>query len=314
MSTTPVDLLLLAGLPSSLHKRIEAILKELAGPSAKVVAVPSASHDGPLYRSSVVQTLLRAAGQFSIRRLQNRGADQPPRPRRIVLFYVPSSDDHQLLNAFDFFVFPIPLRGLAEFDEVGHQKRHDRLTCEGAVRLALEIYSLELITWIQPRIESRKSTEPLLLPPRNFHLPHRKIRDFFLELTRRTQSWENAFPEHTAAEIFEFEQLPGFLDRAERKAMFRDARNVIFPCARATQLHWRVPDLGPESDLTLLQDFLRSTYRFGTPVPDGFHHDAQLEWGADFDEMPFDCSREGAIRVSGKHANIYPNDFVKSGR
>jgi hypothetical protein len=225
---------------------------------------------------------------------------------------VPATDDDLLLKAFDHFIYPVPLRELAEFDDFGRQKRHDRAACEQAVAAALKLYALELVTWIQPRIESRRSTEPLLLPPRNFHLPQQAIESFFLELTRRTRSWEDAAPVGAEPEIFEHEQLPDFLGHQERLAIFRDARNIIFPCARATQLHWRPPELTPASELALFQDFLRSTYRFGAPLPDGFHHDAQLEWGNEFNHMLFECSREGRVEVSGSHANIYPNDFIRA--
>lgn len=311
-ATTPIDLFLIAGIPHPLNVRIEESLRNIEGTSAKVVTVSSVSHDGPLYRNSTVQSLLRSAGQFSVKRLGSQAADAPPRPRRMALFYVPASDDHLLLKAFDYFIFPVPLRELAEFDELGHQKRHDRISCERAVAAALEMYARELVTLIQPRIEGRRSTEQLLLPPQNFHLPHQVIGSFFLELTRRTRSWGDAALAEVESEVFEHEQLPKFLRPQERLAMFRDARNVIFPCARATQLHWRLPELGPNSEVELFQDFLRSTYRFGAPLPDGFHHDAQLEWGNEFDRMQFDCSREGRIEVSGSHANIYPNDFIRA--
>jgi hypothetical protein len=311
LSTTPVDLLLLAGLPHPLNSRIEEFLKELAGIYSKVIAVSSSSYDGPLYRKHPVASLLRAAADFSVRRIKNRSENQPPRPRRIALFYVPAVDDQQLLSAFDFFVFPVPLRDLAEFDEAGHQKRHDRGACEQAIRKAFQVYSLELVGSLQPRIESRKSSEPLLLPPLNFHLPQRKLQQAFCELTRRTRTWENAMPDGIVPEMFDREQLPGFLGYQERQVIFRDARDVIFPCARASELHWRLPDVQPESDLTVLQDFLRSVYRFGTPLPDGFHHDAQLEGGRDFHDMSFECSRNGPISVSASHANIYANDYIR---
>jgi hypothetical protein len=311
-ATTPVDLFLIAGIPHPLNLRIDASLRNIVGTSAKVVTVPSASHDGPLYRNSTVQSLLRSVGQFAVKRLESHTADASPRPRRMALFYVPASDDHLLLKAFDYFIFPVPLRELADFDELGRQKRHDRISCERAVSAALDLYTRELVTLIQPRIEGNRSTEQLLLPPQNFHLRHQVIGSFFLELTRRTRSWGDADLAEVASEVFEHEQLPRFLRPQERLAMFRDARNVIFPRARATQLHWRLPELGPNSEVGLFQDFLRSTYRFGAPLLDGFHHDAQLEWGNEFDRMPFDCSREGRIEVSGRHVNIYPNDFIRA--
>ena len=58
-STTAVDLFLLAGLPNPLHTRLVEFLENAAGGRAKVIAVPSPSYDGFLYRESTVQTLLR---------------------------------------------------------------------------------------------------------------------------------------------------------------------------------------------------------------------------------------------------------------
>jgi len=313
-STTPVDLLLLAGLPHPLHNRIEEFLKQLAGVYSKVIAVPSASHDGLLYRKPPIASLLRAAADFSIRRLKSRGENQPPRPRRIVLFYVPADDDQQLLSAFDFFVFPVPLRDLADFDEAGHQKRHDRVVCEQAIQKAFEVYSRELVGSLQPRIEGRRSSEPLLLPPLNFHLRQRKLQQAFCELTRRTRTWDNAMPDGIVPERFDHDQLPGFLRPQEHQMIFRDARNVIFPRARANQFHWHLPDVQPGSDLPVLQDFLRSVYRFGTPLPDGFHHDAQLEHGSHFHNMSFDCSRKGPVSVTASHVSLYANDYVRIGQ
>jgi hypothetical protein len=309
-SVTPVDLLLLAGLPHPLHTRIEEFIKELAGPYCKVIAVSSGSYDGNLYRRRPIESLLRAAADFSIRRLKNRGEGHLPQPRRIALFYVPADDEQQLLDAFDFFVFPIPLRDLAPFDNSGHQMRHDRDACEKAVRKGFEVYSRELIGALQPRIEGRKSSEPLLLPPLNFHLSGRRLRQVFCELTRRTRTWENAMPDNIAPEMFDEEQLPGFLRHQERQMIFRDVRNVVFPCARASEFHGQPPEVDQDSDISVLQDFLRSVYRFGTPLPDGFHHDAQLEGGVSFQQMSFDCSRNGSISVSSDHANLYPNDYV----
>jgi hypothetical protein len=309
-SITPVDLLLLAGLPHPLHTRIEEFLKDLAGTYSKVIAVSSGSHDGNLYRRHPIESLLRAAADFSIRRLKNRGEGQLPQPRRIALFYVPADDEQQLLDAFDFFVFPVPLRDLALFDDSGHQKRHDRDACERALRKGFEVYSRELIGALQPRIEGRKSSEPLLLPPLNFHLRERRLRQAFCELTRRTRAWESAMPDDIVPEMFDKDQLPVFLRHQERQMIFRDARNVVFPCARASEFHGQLPKVDEDSDIFVLQDFLRSVYRFGTPLPDGFHHDAQLEGGRSFEQMSFDCSRNGPISVSADHANLYPNDYV----
>jgi hypothetical protein len=309
-SATAVDLFLLAGLPHPLHTRVEEFFQNLAGAHAKVIAAPSPSYDGLLYREKTVQTLLTAGAQFAVRRLRNRSDDQAARPRRIALFYVPAADDELVLRAFDFFVFPVPLRGLSTFDEAGNQRRHQRQACEDAIRRGMDVYTRDLIGSLQRRIESRKSHEPLLLPPINFHLADQRLKHAFCELTRGTRAWENAMPGSAVAQMFDREMLPRFLDRNERQMIFRDSRGVVFPCARPTELHG-AQEINPSADVSVLRELLRSAYRFGTSLPQGFHHDAQFENGRPFNQMRFDCSREGELFVTASHANIYPNDYVR---
>ena len=55
VSTNAVDLFLLAGFPHPLHSRIEEFLQNLAGAHGKVIATPSPSYDGQLYREKTVQ-------------------------------------------------------------------------------------------------------------------------------------------------------------------------------------------------------------------------------------------------------------------
>ena len=88
-STTPVDLFLLAGLPNPIHGRCEKFLQQLAGRYSRVVASPSTSNDGPLYRQGTVDSLVRGSAEFAVRRLKNRSDDQSARPRRIALFMYP---------------------------------------------------------------------------------------------------------------------------------------------------------------------------------------------------------------------------------
>jgi hypothetical protein len=309
-STNAIDLFLLAGLPHPLHSRIEEFFQNVAGKHAKVIATPSPSYDGLLYREKTVKGLLTASAQFAVRRLKNRSDDQAVRPRRIALFYVPAEDDELLLRAFDFFVFPIPLRDLSTFDEHGNQGRHQRGVCETAIRKGIEVYARDLVGMLQGRIESRKSHEPLLLPPSNFHLNEQRLRHAFCELTRGTRAWVNAMPEAVNPQTFDHEMLPDFLDHQERQLMFRDSRNVVFPCARPTQLHG-AQEIDPAAEVPLLRELLRTTYRFGASLPQGFHHDAQLEGGRHFNQARFDCSREGELSVTASHVNIYPNDYVR---
>ncbi|MDQ2774653.1 MAG: hypothetical protein M3Y57_06970 [Acidobacteriota bacterium] len=223
-STTAVDLFLLAGIPHALQTAIAAFLENLAGAHSKVIAASSPSFDGLLYREKTVQTLLTAAAQFAVRRLKNRSDDQAARPRRIALFYVPAADDELLLRAFDFFVFPIPLRGLSVFNNAGKQRRHQREECEAEIRRGMDVCVRDLIGSVQRRVESRKSQEPLLLPPMNFHIADQRLKQAFRELTRSARAWENAMPELFVAQQFDREKLPSFLAVKEHQMIFQDSR------------------------------------------------------------------------------------------
>ena len=309
-STNAVDLFLLAGLPHPLHSRIAEFFQNIAGTHAKVIATASPSYEKLLYRESTVQTLLKAGAQFAVRRLKNRSDDQAARPRRIALFYVPAENDELLLRSFDFFVFPVPLRDLATFDDAGKQRRHQREVCEAAIRKGMEVYTRDLIELIQRRIESRKSQEPLLLPPANFHLKDQRLKQDFCKLTRGIRAWSNAMPNEVFAQVFDHQMLPDFLGHNERQPVFRDSRNVVFPCARPTEFHG-AQEIDPAAEVPVLSDLLRSTYRFGISLAQGFHHDAQFEGGRHFNQTRFDCSREGEILVTASHVNIYPNDYVR---
>ena len=309
-STTAVDLFLLAGLPNPIHGRGEKFLQQLAGRYSKVVASSSTSNDGPLYRQGTVDSLVRGSAEFAVRRLKNRSDDQSARPRRIALFYVPAPDDQRLLDAFDFFVFPIAMHDLAGFDHYGHQVRHNADACQAAIKTAFDAYNTRLLGLVQARIESRKSSEPLLLPPLNFQLPQSPLRNVFCELTRGTRAWQNAIPDDIVARRFDKAMLPNFLDHHEHQMIFQDARDVVFPCARASELHG-AQDIDRTAPVQELCNLLRSTYRFGVSLPQGFHHDAQFEGGRAFNKTPFTCSRNGAITVDGTHANIYLNDYVR---
>ena len=116
-------------------------------------------------------------------------------------------------------------------------------------------------------------------------------------------------PEGMVAEMFDRKMLPQFLDHHERQLIFRDARGVVFPCARPTELHG-AQEIDPNAEVSILREVLRSTYRFGTSLPQGFHHGAQFGEGRHFNQTSFQCSRNGELLVTASHANIYPNDFV----
>ncbi len=286
-------------------------MSEIPGQRAEVIAVPSSNENGRLYRKGAVSSLLDGAVRFALRQLKNRRDDEAVRPRKIALFYVPSDDSQSLLAEFDFCVFPVPLHDLDASDESRKQNRYRREAYEPAIEKGLEVCKREFTGFLQPAIGSRKSAQPLLLPPRNFHLTGGRLEQAFRELTRggrQWQDWEAAWLER--AEVFNHDRLPGFLGKTERQTIFRDARGVVFPCARPTEMHG-AQEIDLSAAVLDLREILRSMYRFGAPLPQGFHHDAQLEDGSRFHGARFDCSRKGELPVTGTHVNIYPNDFVR---
>jgi len=308
-----VELLLLAGLPNPLHNRASVLLEAIFGGNAKVIAVPSAVEDGVLFSSRTIETLLRGAADFVIHRHKTTPHDLPPTPKHIILFYVPAVDDEKLLSALDFFVFPVRLLALANYDESGHQKRHNIGAFEGAIEAALATsrVAAEFLGDVKRRISSVRSNEPLLLPPGNFHLADgTKLTRVFRELRRGTRTWKDPLPE-VSVETFDRDRLR-FLRPNDRKDIYRDARRVVFPCARPEEFHSLRRELDIESEQSEWRNFLRNAYRFGVPLPDGFHHDAQFEGGREFDKMVFDCASDGPVLVSGSHANIYPNDYIRA--
>jgi hypothetical protein len=309
-----MPLILLAGLPNPVHARGILVLQEILGANAKVIAAPSGVNDGALYSQRTIEELLRGAAGFAIRRLKTGAGNLSPTPKHIILFYVPAADDEQLLAAMDFFVFPVPLRELATYDLNGLQKRHVNAALKGAIEAAVAISRVAevFIQNVKRRISNVRSDEPLVLPPANFHLADGvTLTKVFRELRRGIRAWTDPLPE-MSAQSFDDNQLPDFLRKSERKDFYRDARSVVFPCARRTEFHALLRELENDSGRPEWRHVLRTAYRFGAPLPDGFHHDAQLEHGREFQKMPFVCSAEGKVSVTGPHANIYPNDFIRA--
>ena len=306
-----MPLLLLAGLPNPIHNRGAALLEGIVGGNAKVIAVPSGADNAALFPDRTVEALFKAASEFAIRRLRTTPEGQPPTPKHIILFYVPARDEERLLAAMDFFIFPAPLRELAEYDDFGHQRRHDSESLKGAIEAAVLRLERVFNEDVKRRISSPRAGEPLLLPPINFHLHEETLTRAFREFRSGVRAWRSPLPE-VSVERFDQSRLPNFLHKHEKIDAYRDVRSVVFPCARPNEFHSVLRELDIDSNLRERGSLLRSAYRFGVRLPDGFHHDAQLKNGRQFDRTPFDCDREGPVLVSGSHANVYPNDFVRA--
>lgn len=283
-------LVLVAGLPNPEFKRAESVVPAVVGGWAKVIALPSGKYAGTLYPETLIGDFLRAAAQFSARVHGDSARRGGPRPSDVLLFYVPAEDQENLLSKFDFAVFPVALRDLSGSDSRDKQKRYDGAAYENAFSSAL----LCADRGKAKRLLARSS--PMALPPRNFHLDGGRRIDHEFRLLRDGQRpWSAPWRLHQ--------------QRSSGQATaFYDERDVIFPVAR--ELHGTQRTLDSNAGANEFQGLLRSLYRFGVPLENGFHHDVRRRDGHDFSRMPFDCSRQGRVLVSGTHANVYPNDSV----
>lgn len=100
-------LILLAGLPRGVAPGVANWLEQNLAGSPKVIVVPSSERDGKLYQPQTIDTCLRTVIDYSYRQTEIDGTTAPS---SIILGFVPDDDTEDfLLDAFDFFVFPIPL-------------------------------------------------------------------------------------------------------------------------------------------------------------------------------------------------------------
>ena len=300
--TTP--LVLLAGFPQSICGVVVSATERNLSPSHRVISAPSGSDDTYLYRVQTVSTIFKAVSEYSVKR--RKATTGVLTPTQILLAYVPAADDERLLAEFDFFVFPVPLARLAEYDENGRQYRHDlKVACE-YVAPSIE-NALRTFVEIKRRLSSLNWRESLFLPPRNFKVSDtERMVDILREMRRGARPWGPPLSIQTTRVTHE--QLPVRLPEGASKDVLRDCRGLLFPLDRGR--HGPVRELNADcSDLDRKQ-FMQSSFRLGAPLVDGLHHDVQYG-GRSLGGEVFECSRKGPIELSSAYANVYPDDFVR---
>ena len=187
----PVAMFIVAGLPPSLHNRAASVLGQLAPSEAKVVALPSAQQDGPLYPEKLVSSIVRDVGSFAVRR-RTHGPQDRAAPSSITLLYVPAPDDTRLLRRFDFAVFPVALQELASRDARGQQLRHSYDALRAAFVRAVDTAGpiKRQLDVIRERVNRLADSEALLLPPRNFFVSgSHKVEALFQGFLRGDRPW-----------------------------------------------------------------------------------------------------------------------------
>jgi hypothetical protein len=258
-----------------------------------------------LYREEAVAALMKGVTQYAIRQLKAHVA--PPSPKHIILAYVPSTGEEQLLAEFDFFVFPLRLSRLAEYDAYGRQHRHNRKLAVDYVISSVDAAGRQFMD-VKRRLSSISDKEPLFLPPQNFKVSAtERIAGLFRRMSRQVAPWTERINRNRVVQATS-EDLPRNIPRGARKMVLSDVRGLLFPHDRRQDGPVRELEEGSSHDERKL--FMRASFRFGVPLENGYHHDVQYP-GRGLTGQTFDCCREGSIALTCSHANIYPNDYVR---
>jgi hypothetical protein len=104
------------------------------------------------------------------------------------------------------------------------------------------------------------------------------------------------------------EDLKKHVPHGAHKHVLCDCRDLLFPHDRSN--HGPARMLSPESSRAERREFMQSSFRFGVPLSDGYHHDVQYA-GRSLGGATFECCRGGTLRLYSEYANVYPDDFVR---
>jgi len=298
-----LPLLVLAGLPNPACAGIASLVEQHF--RSKVIRHASGNDDARLYTDATIGALMNAVSGFAVRQLRSEA--HPPVPKHILLAYVPSDDDEGLLDAFEFFVFPVRLVSLSRYDEHGRQLRHDLKVATDRVVSSLEV-ALHEFSDVKRRLSSISDTEPLFLPPENFHVSATlRAAGVFRAMFRQNTSWNDPVSSIQRVTV-KSEDLPKVVRGGGQKRILSDTRGLVFP--HDPSEHGLPRELPAECSPTDRKDIMRSYFRFGVPLRNGFHHDVQFP-GRNLKGELFDCCRQGRIELSCSHANVYANDYVR---
>jgi len=280
----------------------------------RVKAFPFAENDGTMYSDGrATLSLLRDACDFAEVQRDKSSGSTVPRPSRILLCYVDSPTSNDLLTAFGFSTFPVPVDAKSDWKS-GKSWRFNIDTVVPAFMKAIEGTNEGTAKDVRLRIEAKRPDEVLLLPSRNYILPDKGYLSTQFEAAVYGRLGWPEVGAGLASKKYTKENLGRFYARVggNRKHFHVDDRGLVFANS-SHGLHGPTRQLQPEVKVPAedLRRLLEGLYRFGTPVLSGFQHDVQYERNKDLANEPFECSEVGTINVSGTHANLYTNDVVR---
>lgn len=294
-------MIVLAGLPKTTDQRVTKRLESLKDlKPARYISVPFPKDPGSgCYSEQSITTLLRASAHFTLRQRRHQGELAPS---RFYLIYVKAHDEENLLRMFDFFAFPVGVE-IEALNRSHEMKVFEQL--EPIVRRLLHDH--EEAGFLAQAICGQSDKTPLLLPAKNFIVDGEETAfgGYLMSLRRREREWSNV---NVRSVRYTHDQLPKAVKVKQTRPFFCDGRALVFvpdPCPHPPAREF---DLDATTDE--LRALLNSLYRFGMPIKDGYHFDVQAV-GRKLNAVPFVCIKQGQILVSGTHANVYPNDYVR---
>ena len=308
-----VPVIVIAGLPQSICGETAKIAQERIFAGTQVFAQPSPEGEGRVYSKELGENLLREVTDFAVRRRKESGATL--RPEWLAVLYVPSYDQQNLLEQFEFSAHPVALTELHARNENGVSLRHFRDAALDSLKMRFGNGSAARVALdrVRERVNTLSDRERLLLAPRNFHVTDvERLEALFREAFYGQRSWDEVADVVSIGE-FTSREIPRLPAGRTRRA-FKDARDLVHLAAHPKAFHGVPRELDAADDLRARKLLLQSMFRFGAALPGGFHHDAQLEYEQAVDDLVFDCPVRGEFSAKGQYANIYPDDFVRIGK
>lgn len=306
---TSSHMYIVAGLPRAVHQRaLDEVEKKGSGLILKGAPSPD---DGALYSSALVEQLIRASGEFAIKRRQ--ASKDAPTPASITLLYVPSPDQEQLLSVFDFAVMAVPLPRLSAWGADGRQLRHrlDVVIEEMAAAIRPSGQARTNLAAVQQRLDRQSDDEALLLPPRNFLTQDGDLTLVMRDYRSSMRLWDDRLPD-LGPTALSHEDVPLRIDSQQTRRPFVDARGMAFFIAHPKAYDGEAREVVDSKDVAGTLQVLRSLYRFGGSLARGLHHDAQRSDGSALGGAEFTCSEKGRVSSTSAYANVYPNDRVRA--
>ncbi|PZO40744.1 MAG: hypothetical protein DCE92_02000 [Alphaproteobacteria bacterium] len=307
---SPQDLAIIAGLPRTAAAAGAAHVEALST-RWRAIGEPFNNPPGRIYadRRGLFDFMQNACAF-----IRDLGQTTPPRPARLVVFYVDDPSAQALFDAFGYSALFIRLDSKTWHWPRGKPWTSDIRAVRDVLTEAVDRTGAEALKALRLRLEAAATDEALLLPPRNFEQPDRSdLTARFSDLSHNETLHIEDFANLTT-EVFDYDSLPKFFGKVRdiSKPFRVDRRGLVFARSLSGQHGFvRLATMPGAGAATLFREPLESAFRFGTPLLDGFQHDVQWRGKARLAKQSFfDIATRTRIPISGSHANVYASDRV----